>query len=144
MERSFEYPFGKRWVYASVFMSAITIVFAVVMFSGEGSYALISYFSFTFLGTVAVLILKSYLYSLKACEQSEAPSSEDEKEIPRTRRWSFILLLCVAIAALFVPLILLMVLEPLWWLICITGYVPAVNIPEIILYLYSRRSARKN
>jgi hypothetical protein len=53
------------------------------------------------------------------------------------------LLLCFAIVALFVPLILLMFLEPLWWLICITGYVPAVNIPEIILYLYSRRSAGK-
>jgi hypothetical protein len=54
------------------------------------------------------------------------------------------LLLCLSIVALFVPLILLMFLEPLWWLICITGYVPAVNIPEIILYVYSRRSARKN
>jgi Ca2+/Na+ antiporter len=140
-ERSFEYPFGKRWVYASVFMSAIAIVAAVFMLNGEGPSALLSYFSFTFLATVVVLVLKFYLYSSKAREPLEASSFEDEKELPRKRRWSFMLLLCLAIVALFVPLVLLMVLEPLWWVICITGYVPAVNIPEIVLYLYSRRSA---
>lgn len=141
---SFEYPFGKRWVYASVAMSAIAIVFAVFMLSGEGIHALLLYFASTSLFTVAVLALKFYLYFLRGHESSETYSIEGGEEIPRRRlKWSFILLLCLAIAALFVPLILLMFLEPLWWLICITSYVPAVNIPEIILYVYSTRKINR-
>jgi hypothetical protein len=142
---NFEYPFGKRWVYASVAMSAIAIVFAVFMLGGEGTPALLLYFAFTSIFTVAVLVLKFYLYFLRGDESSETYSVEGEEKIPKRRlKWSFILLLCLAIAALFVPLILLMFLSPLWWLICITSYVPAVNIPEIILYIYCRRSAQEN
>lgn len=141
---NFEYPFGKRWVYASVAMSAIAIVFAVFMLGGEGTPTLLLYFAFTSIFTVAVLVLKFYLYFLRGDGSSETYSVEGEEKIPKRRlKWSFMLLLCLAIAALFVPLILLMFLSPLWWLICIASYVPAVNIPEIILYIYCRRSAQK-
>ena len=135
---SFEYPFGKRWVYASLAMSAIAIIFAVFMLGEEGPLALLLYFAFTSLFTAAVLVLKFYLYFLRGHESSETYSLEGGEEIPRRRlKWSFILLVCLAIVALFVPIILLMFLSPLWWLICITSYVPAVNIPEIILYIYA-------
>jgi phosphoglycerol transferase MdoB-like AlkP superfamily enzyme len=139
---SFEYPFGKRWVYASLAMSAIAIIFAVFMLGEEGPLALLLYFAFTSLFTAAVLVLKFYLYFLRDHRSPETYSVEGEAQISRRRlKWSFIILVGLAILALFVPLILLMFLSPLWWLICITSYVPAVNIPEIILYVYS---ARKN
>lgn len=139
----FEYPFGKRWVYASAFMAGISIVFAVFMLSEEGYLALIKYFAFTFLTTIAVLALKFYIYFVRRQESAKTTSFDMKEEVPKRRwRWSFIALLCLAIASLFVPLILLVVLEPLWWLICIGGYVPAVNIPEVVLYLYSQRVAR--
>jgi len=140
---SFEYPFSKGWVYASGLMTVLSVIFGVFMLSEEGLFALLLYLAFTSLLTVVVLALKFYLYSLRGREASETPPVEMEGEPPRRRwRWSLILILCLAIAALFVPLILLMVLEPLWWLIAIVSYVPAVNIPEIILYFYSRRSSR--
>jgi hypothetical protein len=139
---NFEYPFGKRWVYASVAMSAVAIVFAFFMLGDEGISALVMYFAFTSLSTVAVLALKFYVYFLRGSESSETGSVEGEEEIPKRRlKWSFILLVCLAITSLFVPIILLMFLSPLWWLICITSYVPAVNIPEIILYIYSARKS---
>jgi len=139
---SFEYPFGKRWVYASLAMSAIAIIFAVFMLGEGGPLALLLYFAFTSLFTAAVLTLKFYLYFLRDHSSPETYSVEGEEQISRRRlKWSFMILVGLAILALFVPLILLMFLSPLWWLICITSYVPAVNIPEIILYVYS---ARKN
>jgi hypothetical protein len=139
---SYEYPFGKRWVYASVAMSAIAIVFAVFMLGGEGTSTLLLYFAFTSIFTVAILTLKFYLYFLRQ-ESPETYTVEggEQQTSKRRLKWSFILLVCLTIAALFVPIILLMFLSPLWWLICITSYVPAVNIPEIILYIYA---ARKN
>ena len=142
---SFEYPFGKRWVYASLAMSVITIIFAVFMLGEEGPLALLLYFAVTSIFTAAVLMLKFYLYFLRDHSSPETYSVEDEEQISRRRlKWSFITLVGLAIFALFVPLILLMFLSPLWWLICITSYVPAANIPEIILYIYCRRSAQEN
>jgi hypothetical protein len=144
-KRIYEYPFGKRLVFLSVAMSAIAIIFALFMLSEEGLYALLLYFGFTSIFTAAVLVLKFYVYFLRGRESSETYSGEDEVTVSRRRlKLSFILLVILAILALFVPLILLMFLSPLWWLICITSYVPAVNIPEIILYVYSTRKNQLN
>jgi hypothetical protein len=141
---SFEYPFGKRWVYVSLAMATIAIIFALFMLNGEGLVALLLYFAFTFIFTAAVLAVKFYIYFLRGRESSsETYSGEDEMATSGRRlKWSFIVLVSLAIVALFVPLILLMFLSPLWWLICITSYVPAVNIPEVILYIYSIRKNR--
>jgi len=137
-----EYPFGKRWVYASAFMAGISIIFAVFMLSEGGPLVLLEYFAFTLCATIAVFALKFYLYFVRRQKSSETFSFESEEEVPKRRwRWSFIALLCLSIASLFVPLILLWVFaQSWWWLICIGGYVPAVNIPEVILYLYSQRA----
>jgi hypothetical protein len=126
-------------------MSAIAIIFALFMLSSEGLIGFLLYFAFTSILTAAVLALKFYIYFLRGYESSETYSSEDEAATSRRRlKWSFIALMSLAIFALFVPLILLMFLSPLWWLICITSYVPAVSIPEIILYVYSVRKNRPN
>jgi hypothetical protein len=136
---NFEYPFGKRWVFISGLMSGIAFVFAVFMLSGEGTFTLLLYVVFTSIFTVAVLALKFYLYFLRGHESPETYSVEggEQQIVKRRLKWSFILLVCLAIVALFVPIILLYFLSPLWWLICITSYVPGVNIPEIILYIYA-------
>lgn len=142
-KRDFEYPFGKKWVFASFAMSLISIIFGVFMLSEEGLATLLVYFSFMFIATVIVLAFKFYLYFLRRHEPSGTETFEDEGEASKKHlKLSFIVLVCLAIVSLFVPLILLMFLEPLWWVICIASYVPAVNIPEVILYTYCKRTIK--
>ena len=146
-KRYLEYPFGKTWVYASAVMAGISIIFAIEVLSEEEPKSstlmippLLLYFIFTSILTVAILALKFYLYSRMDEEPLKNSLIEDMEKTPKRRwRWSLIALLCLTIAALFSPLLLLQILEPLWWIIGISGFVPAVTIPEIILYTYSRR-----
>jgi carbon starvation protein CstA len=114
------------------------MVFAIVLLE---PIAQLLYFAFVSVLTMAVLVLKFYLYSVREEESSEGRLFEGEEEVRKRRlRWSFIIVLCLIIAALFSPLILLALLEPLWTFIIISGFIPAVSIPEIILYTYSQRS----
>jgi hypothetical protein len=46
-------------------------------------------------------------------------------------------------AALFLPFALLLILDPRGWFISITGFIAGINIPEIVLYLYSGQSGFK-
>lgn len=135
-----EYPFGKRWVYASAFMSVLAIIFAIFMLSSEGILAIVLYSVCTFIFTIAILALKFYVYFLRPQSQPESYVDTEDMGYKKSLKQKFILLLIAAIIALFAPLLLLMLLSPLWWLISVASYVPAVNIPEIVLYWYARRS----
>lgn len=153
--RVFEYPFSRTWVWASVVLAGLAMAFTTFLLKDEGPvglftftvHPLLLYFVFTFIFAMAILALKFYIYSTKDEEKLESHIFEDEEKRSkklRWRRWSFILVLCLTVAALFLPLFLSLFLEPLWSFIVISGFVPAVAIPEIILYIYSRRSRRKD
>jgi len=140
-------------VYASAVLTGISIVFATVVLIGEDSkelslytltfmvHPLLLYFVFTSLLTVAVLLLKFYLYSAKEEVSEDYPFEDAQKPRGSRRRWSLLVLL-LTVAVLFLPLILSVFVEPLWSFISISGFVPAVAFPEIILYIYSRYNTR--
>lgn len=153
--KHFEYPFSKIYVFVSVFLAGLSISFATVVLMGEESVlfsfgdisfmipALLMYFLFTSILTLVILALKFYLYSMKWKKRGETHPLESEGKASRSL-WRSVLipLLILTIAALFSPLILLALLRPLWWFISISGFIAGVNVPEIILYVYSRRGVK--
>jgi len=149
--RAFEYPFSKTWVYISAVIAGISIALAVLLLIGEEPqkfsfntftfmiHPLLLYFIFTSLLTVAVLSLKFYLYSTKEeVSESHFPGGEQATR-GFLRRWILVIMLFLTVGALFLPLILSFFLGPLWSFLSISGFIPAVSIPEIILYIYSKR-----
>lgn len=141
-EGYFEYPFGKNWVIASAVMSGISIVFAIAIL-GADAFALFLYFLFTCSLILVVLVLKFHYYSTRNEEMPEEYSSEGEEQVPEGHwKRNFVILLILTAVALISPLIFSLILDPLWWIIIISGFVPGVSIPEVILYLYSRRSTK--
>lgn len=147
--RYFEYPFGKRGVYLSLIFSIVSIAFAAIVLIEEEPVRLsptfmipplLLYFAFTAALTLAILAVKFYLLYREEEEMSQRYPSQGEGKPPRTHlKRNLIILLCLVIVALFSPLILSIFLDPLCWFITISGFVPAVSVPEIILYIYSRR-----
>jgi hypothetical protein len=141
-EGYFEYPFGKNWVIASAVMSAIAIAFAIAVL-GSDAFGISLYFLFTCSLTLVVLVLKFQYYSTRKEEIPEEYSSGGEEQASEDHwKRSFVILLIVIAIALISPLIFSYILDPMWWIIIISGFVPGVSIPEVILYLYSRRSAK--
>lgn len=118
-------------------MSGISMAFAVAILKDDAQ-ALFLYFSFTFIFTSIVLALKYYFYTKKWEQISEEVSTEENEVSDKRWKWSLILLVLLTLGILFTPLILSYILDPLWLIISISGFVPGVSIPEIILFLYSR------
>jgi len=155
-KRNLEYPFKKSWVCAATLMAIISIIFAVLVLAGEEPLVVSFYFfyPFTFVThplllyslfvsclIIIVFIVKLYLYSID--EEEPEDSFTTGKEVAKRRwRWSLIILFGSAIAALFIPLVLLAFLDPLWWFISISGFVPGITIPEIMLFLYCRQGIK--
>jgi hypothetical protein len=153
-DKQFEYPFSKGFVYMSAVLSGISIAFAIVVLIGEESVqfllgsisfaipALLLYFILSAILTLIILALKFYLYSREEKETWETHPPE-VVEKPSSRWKSVLILLSIlAIIALSLPLILLALLRPIWWFISISGFVVGINVPEIILYVYSRQSVK--
>jgi hypothetical protein len=133
----FEYPLGRAWVCASAIMSGISIAFAIAILKDDVK-ALFLYFTFTSLFTLIVLALKYHFYSKKWEQISEEVSSASDEVSDKRWKLGFVLLVLLTLGILFTPLILSYILDPLWLIISISGFVPGVSIPEIILFLYSR------
>jgi H+/Cl- antiporter ClcA len=150
-ERILEYPFSKTWVYASAVIAGVSIVFAVLFlidaepqeFSFDTFtfmiHPLLLYFIFTSLLTLAMLFLKFYLYSTKEKTSENHFSGSEQEAHGFLRRWLLVIMMLLTVAALFSPLVLWYFLGNLWSFLGISGFVPAVSIPEIILYVYSQR-----
>jgi len=132
----FEYPFERKWVVASAILSGLSMFFGLAILSKESSWILM-YLSFVFCLTLIVLPLKYYFYLKKEQElESEyIPESEEEKS---KSYMDIIILFCLAMIAICFPFILTLFLDPLWWIIAISGSVPGICLPEIILYVYSK------
>lgn len=128
------YPFGKGWVYLSVLLAGASIGIALLVL--KDFFSLLYYFIFTGNLTAIVLLLKFYLYS----REREGDSLEGEEGTGKRRLWSLIVLWGLAFLAMLSLPIFSMVLQPFWWFTLFSGFVAGVNIPEIILYVYSRKS----
>jgi len=146
---SFEYPFSKTWVYACYILAPLTIFFAIYFLWDADPVEIFSfpvhpiffYFIFTSVFTVIIFKLKLYLYSRgegKEPYEGHLIGAEEEGQ-SSFNQWILILLLILTFAAFFTPIILSFLLGPLWSFIAIAGFVPAMTIPEIILFTYSQR-----
>ena len=138
-KEDFEYPFSRKWVYASAFLSVISITLTVVMLR-DYLFAIILYFVFIFALTLVILAFKSHFYSAKEKEIREFQPMEIEEET-RASIWtkSFVLLMLLTLLAFLSPLFLSFILPPEWWIIVISGFIPGMSLPEVILYLYSKK-----
>ncbi|MEM2111405.1 MAG: hypothetical protein QXX08_05960 [Candidatus Bathyarchaeia archaeon] len=136
-KEDFEYPFSRKWVYASAFLAFLSITFTVVMLK-DYLFAIILYFVFVSALTLVILAFKSRFYSKREKEMREFQPIEPEE---KTSIWtkSFVLLMLLTLMAFLSPLFLSFLLPPEWWIIVISGFIPAMSIPEVILYLYSKR-----
>jgi hypothetical protein len=155
MNNHFEYPFSKGYVFLSAVLIGLSIFIATFILIGEEPIpfwigninfmipALLLYFLFTAILSLIMLILKFHLYSIRWARTVDSYSPESE-ETDSGSIWKsiFIPLLILIIIALSLPLILLALLRPLWWFISLSGFIAGINIPEIILYVYSRRSVK--
>lgn len=126
----------------SAVLSGISIVFAIYFLAGIAG-ALLLYFAFTSILTVVILVLKYYLYSEREGDTRESSLSENEEEAAKgSGRRNLMIVIFITIAAIVSPMILAFALDPLWFIISISGYAPGISIPEIIIYVYSRLSAK--
>lgn len=126
--KELRYPRSTKWVVFSCILIAISVFYAVLFLTDP--FSIFLFFIFTSFVTVIFSSLKFWLY-LKAQEEFE----EQKEEV--SRRYILFLILILALF-LFMPFYLVVFLEPLSWFIFIDGFVAGVNIPEVILYLYSR------
>jgi archaellum biogenesis protein FlaJ (TadC family) len=127
-------------------LSTISIVLAVAILRSN-VIVLLLYLAFTSVLTLVILALKYYFYSRREEEMHENYSIEREEAPEKGRMKSLILLILIAAVALFSPLILSYIIltsniDPIWWIIIVSGFVPGVSIPEIILFIYARRSTK--
>jgi hypothetical protein len=113
---------------------ASSIAFTVYVSHDPVSMLLFSCYTSVMAGIF--FLLKRRLYVMKSRDELKSPVAEEEE---LSARFLYFLMLGLIIA-LFVPFILLLFLEPLSWFLSITGFIAGINIPEIFLYLCSRRS----
>ena len=131
---SFKYPFSKKYVLLS---SALVILAIVFVFLGLNDIVLILlFFVYLSFSSIFFLVLKFRFYSRKMEEELQNEYVQE----PSHRETGFLaILLIMLLIGMFAPLLLLLFLSPSIWFILIIGFVASINIPEIILYIYSCR-----
>jgi hypothetical protein len=131
---SFKYPFSKKYV---LFSSALVILAIVFVFLGLNDIVLILlFFVYLSFSTIFFLVLKFRLYSRKMENRLQ---SEYIQEPSRRETGFLVILLIMLLIGMLAPFLLLLFLSPSVWFILIIGFVASINIPEIILYIYSCR-----
>lgn len=146
-KEEFEYPFSKSWVIGSVVLSILSILFAIfllldlepVNFLSIYLHPLILYFVITSILTVLIFFLKLKLYSAREREASGI-GAEYEGD-GKAYKLGFIIVVVLVLLALFSPLFLSQLVDPLVSLLLFLSIIPAMNIPEIILYLLYRQKS---
>jgi uncharacterized membrane protein len=130
----YKYPYSKKWVFFSCVIVALSVAFT--LYVSHDPISMLLFISYTSIMAGIFYLLKLRIYVMKS--QEELKSSVAEEEEPSARLLYFLVL--VLIAALFVPFVLLLFLEPLSWFLSLTGFIAGINIPEIFLYLFSTES----
>jgi membrane protease YdiL (CAAX protease family) len=132
-----EYPYPKTRVYLSAAIAVLSIILTVhILYFLEGKpILLLYYFASTSLITAIAFMLKSYLLPIRKPKPSGEKSLQ-AKEAPRWRTLIFIF--CILLALMFVPLLLVMVLDPYSWFILIVSLTSGVSISEVFFYIRTR------
>lgn len=127
---NFKYAPSKKLVSLSFILVFFSIFFAFQFFD---FYFLVVYFLVVLIITLIMIKLKIWIYS-----RFNSSTDEIEKSFPY---WPLALLVIIG---LFLPFLLLFILDPVYILILINGYVAGINIPEIIFFLLNLKRKSKS
>lgn len=130
-KKSLVYPFSRKFAYYSLFLSATSVFITLALF--RDSSVLLVYFLFVTALTVFFLLVKYRLYRKRTEKLFEQQLSSEKEGLKLST------LVITIVAGLIVVLTLYFILGPLYWFIFIDGFVAGVNLPELILYSYSRK-----
>ncbi|UCE95459.1 MAG: hypothetical protein JSV51_06955 [Candidatus Bathyarchaeota archaeon] len=119
------YQTSKKLFILSVILVSASLIFSAIFFINL--FLLSLYFVTVFLFAIASFFIKAYIYSrsLNASQSSVGSGAP------------FWPLLIALIVVMFIPFLVVLVLEPAGVLLLINGYIAGVNLPEIILYVYT-------
>jgi hypothetical protein len=151
MFKDVDYPFSKSLVFLSAVIAVVSTVFAVVILS-EGKpdmlymstlavpIPVLYYVFLTIVLTFLIILIKVRLYSGSRSGGTSGPyTSGAERAVKGFKRSLTLLYVAVAIIMIVIPLLAL-VAPAMWWLICVTGFVSGINLSELVIYFFSRRS----
>lgn len=127
-KRCFSYPLSKSWIYFSVTLLFLSLIF-MLMLSSNDINVIGLYFLATFITAVPAYIIKIRIYSRKA-EGSNDPSSRKGVTIK-----SLVMLFLSSLILLFLPFVFLRLFGLHAWLILVNSYISGVNASEIMIYL---------
>jgi len=137
----YEYPYSKKWVLVSCILVAVSLLFTflAVILLGIDPISVLLFLAYTSIFATIFFLLKFRLYTMKTREELESRFTQEEE----TPKRHLLILLLILIASVFLPFSLLLILDPINWFMSITGFIAGINIPEIVLYLYFKRTKGK-
>ena len=144
----YTYPFGVGWVILSVLLVAMAVL--IPIYVCKSIYEVVFYLAFTSSLTVFMLLLKFYLFFIKGLGQREYTVEMQREENllhekPKLRRikWSMILVMILTLLSLLLPITIIQLAGPSLGLMLISGFIIAINLPEVILYIYANYFKKK-
>lgn len=134
LEKKFSYPYSMKWIVISLVLTFFSFVFAIIYLSGYVFLFLL----YTGIVTALLTLVKYSLYSKfgKVVDTPLFPPLDMDEE-PHSG-WMVIFLVVLIFLGLIVPFLMLAVVDPVTWFTLLIGFVAGINIPELILYAYSR------
>lgn len=144
----FKYPFSTGLVILSLFMVIITTIFSIVLLYVD-IFALILYFVCTIILTAIFFVVKFYLYFIRGVKSFDTsgelpkPSTEaDKRKLVRNIRWTLVFLLMISFLSFLLAIGILQIAGPVLGLVLISSFVVAINLSEILLFLYSNSKSK--
>jgi hypothetical protein len=134
LSKKFIYPYSLRWILISFLLTFSCFVLAAFSLGEK-----IPLFLFYTLIVAALFIpIKHSLYRrLKGTiDHPLIPTIDPEAEPSSVL--NLVLLVAVVVLGLAVPFLILAFVDPVTWFILLLGFIAGINLPELILYSYSR------
>ena len=134
MQKKFNYPYDAKWILISLVLIISCFVFAI-LFLGEHVFL---YLFYTAIVSLLFLWIKYSLYSKldKFMDNPLLPPLDLDDE--QHSIWIVILLIALIFSGLVVPFLMLAFIDPITWFALFVGFIAGMNMPEIILFFYSR------
>ncbi|MEM2589401.1 MAG: hypothetical protein QW670_05280 [Candidatus Bathyarchaeia archaeon] len=133
MKEVYKYPFSRRWVLLSLFLSICSFFLALIILG-------VKIYLFLFLALPQVLFftaVKARLYKkLDATDLNPLlyfGGGEQESSLYVT------MLIMLVFFGFALPFLLLFLLEPVMWFVSLLSFVFGINMPELILFFLAMR-----
>jgi len=144
----FSYPLTKTWIYASIAIIVITVIFAFLILNNL--ILLLIYAVFTAPLTIAIFAYKFHVYLHKKSAFKHA--SENQRRvlgIDLRKNWKLVFASCLLLSVIVLssPFFLLNLsfssFGGLIAVILMCGFATAANVSEIFLYIYFQQNRKK-